>query len=71
MNLMAVDDEILTRGEVLTIKEVSNLLRVHPTTVYRLIRQGRIPSFQIGTEWRFLRPRIVRWMAEHPTGAPQ
>ena len=58
MNPMAVD------AEVLTLKEVSKLLRIHPSTVYKLIRRGKIPSFQIGTDWRFLKHRLVRWMAD-------
>jgi excisionase family DNA binding protein len=65
MNPMAVD------AKVLTVKEVSNLLRIHPSTVYRLIRQGKIPSFQIGTDWRFLKHRLVRWMADQSMGAAQ
>jgi excisionase family DNA binding protein len=62
MSLMAPN------AEVLTVKEVSDLLRVHPSTLYRLIRQGKIPSFQIGADWRFLRHRVVRWMAEQSIG---
>ena len=58
--------------EVLTVKEVSDLLRIHPSTLYRMIRQGKIPSFQIGADWRFLRHRLVRWMAERQSiGASQ
>jgi excisionase family DNA binding protein len=58
-----------TEPEVLTVKDVSDLLRVHPSTLYRLIRQGKIPSFQIGADWRFLKHRVVRWMAEQSIGA--
>ena len=58
-------------AEILTVKEVSDLLRVHRSTLYRLIRQGKIPSFQIGTDWRFLKHRLVRWMAQQSTGASQ
>jgi excisionase family DNA binding protein len=65
MNRMAVD------AEVLTVEEVSDLLRIDQSTLYRMIRQGKIPSFQIGTDWRFLRHRLVRWMAEQSIGAPQ
>ena len=50
--------------EVLTVKEVCKILRVHPSTVYKLTRQGRIPSFRVGTEWRFRADQIERWMAE-------
>ena len=51
-------------NEILTIKEVCDLLQVHPTTLYKLIRQGKIPSFRIGADWRFRRDEIERWMAE-------
>jgi excisionase family DNA binding protein len=37
----------------LTAKEVSEILRVHPVTLYRLLGEGRIPSFKIGGQWRF------------------
>ena len=58
-------------NEILTIKEVSDLLKIHPTTVYKLIRKGKIPSFRIGSDWRFRRDRIMRWMAEKSTHAQQ
>jgi excisionase family DNA binding protein len=49
--------------EVLTVKEVAALLRVNYTTVYKLAKDGRIPSsFRIGTKWRFRRDVIERWM---------
>jgi excisionase family DNA binding protein len=53
-----------TVHEVLTLKELCDLLRVHPSTIYKLLREGRIPSFRIGSEWRFRRDVILRWMAE-------
>jgi excisionase family DNA binding protein len=55
---MALDQEILT------LKGVSELLRVHPSTVHRMIREGRIPAFRIGLEWRFRTDRLMRWLAE-------
>ena len=57
--------------EVLTAREVGNLLRVHPTTVYKLVRQGKIPSFRIGSYWRFRTDLIERWMAEKSMYARQ
>jgi excisionase family DNA binding protein len=58
---MAADDEVLT------VKEVCELLRVGQSTLYRLIKQGKIPSFRIGKDWRFRTDVIVRWMAEQTT----
>ena len=57
--------------EVLTVKEVCEILRVHPATVYKLTRQGKIPSFRIGTDWRFRTDLIERWMAEQSMAVPQ
>jgi excisionase family DNA binding protein len=47
--------------EILTIKELSEHLRVHPTTIYRLLRQGKLPGFRIGSNWRFSRGAIEEW----------
>jgi excisionase family DNA binding protein len=39
-------------GEILTIAEVAQILRMHRNTVYRLIKRGDIPGFKIGVNWR-------------------
>jgi excisionase family DNA binding protein len=53
-----------TDDEVLTVKEVSEILQVHPKTVYKLAREGKIPAFRIGSDWRFRSDRVVRWIIE-------
>ena len=55
--------------DILTVKELSDLLRLHPTTVYKLARQGKIPSFRVGNEWRFRKDAIMRWLSEKSEGA--
>jgi excisionase family DNA binding protein len=51
--------------EVLTVREVGDPLRVHPYTVYKLIREGKIPSFRTRDgDWRFRRDVILRWITE-------
>jgi len=49
------------RDDIFTIKELSDHLRVHPTTIYRLLRQGRLPGFRVGSNWRFNRAAIEQW----------
>ena len=49
---------------VLTIGEVAEMLRVHPTTVYRLLKRGDIPGFKIGGNWRVSVNALDRWMSE-------
>lgn len=39
--------------QIMTARELAEILRIHPTTVYRLARQGQLPAFKIGSDWRF------------------
>jgi excisionase family DNA binding protein len=49
---------------VLTVNELSDYLKVHPTTIYRLLKAGQLPGFRIGSDWRFNVEEIERWLAE-------
>ena len=33
---------------VLTVKDLSHYLKVHPSTVYRLLKNGQLPAFRVG-----------------------
>jgi len=49
---------------VMTVQEVSDYLHVHKTTIYRLLKQNKIPAFHIGSDWRFNVESIDRWRLE-------
>jgi excisionase family DNA binding protein len=49
---------------VLTLEEVASYLRVHPSTIYRLLKKKRLPAFKVGTDWRFNVESIDRWLTE-------
>jgi excisionase family DNA binding protein len=48
-------------ANVLTLEEVASYLRVHPTTIYRLLKKRRLPAFRVGSDWRFNVESIDRW----------
>lgn len=52
---------------VMTVREVAAYLRVHPTTIYRLLKQGQIPGFRIDTDWRFHIKAIEEWQSRMET----
>jgi excisionase family DNA binding protein len=52
---------MIKESDLLTIAELSQHLRVHPTTIYRLLRHGRIPGFRVGSAWRFNKTAIENW----------
>ena len=50
--------------EVLTAKELSNLLNISKPMIYEQCKQGRIPHFKVGREYRFSVRAIQKWMLE-------
>jgi excisionase family DNA binding protein len=50
--------------KLVTVKELSNYLRVHPSTIYRLLKQGELPGFKLGSDWRFNLAAIDRWRVD-------
>jgi excisionase family DNA binding protein len=47
---------------VMTLDDVAQFLRVHPSTVYRLLKNRTIPAFKVGSDWRFNQDSIERWV---------
>jgi len=50
--------------EIMTAKEVADYLKLHPLTVHRYARDGKIPAFKIGTDWRFHKKYIDKWIKD-------
>jgi excisionase family DNA binding protein len=48
--------------EILTIREVAELLKINEKTAYRLAADGKIPGFKVGGSWRFERQEITSWI---------
>ena len=48
----------------LTIQEVARRFGVNVTTVYRLAKQGKLPAFKVGNQWRFSEARLEEWVAD-------
>jgi excisionase family DNA binding protein len=48
-------------SRLLTVKELSDYLRVHPSTIYRLLKRGDLPGIRLGSDWRFSVEAIELW----------
>ena len=48
--------------DVLTVTQVADYLKLHPLTVRRLAREGQIPAFKVGRQWRVNRDTFDKWM---------
>jgi excisionase family DNA binding protein len=49
-------------SDIMTAQDLSSYLKITTTTIYKLAQQGEIPSFKIGSEWRFKRELVDRWL---------
>ena len=58
-------------GDVLTIEELSFYLKIPKSTLYKLVREGRVPSQKVGRHWRFRKVAIDRWLDETRAEEPE
>lgn len=52
---------------LLTVREVSMLLRIHRPKVYDLIKDGTIEGFKLGSDWRVKRESVEKLIGPIPT----
>lgn len=55
-------------GDVLNIEELAAYLKISKSTLYKLVREGKIPSQKVGRHWRFRKKAIDRWLEETRPG---
>jgi excisionase family DNA binding protein len=62
---MDMDESYATDREenhsMMTVHELACYLRLSEAKVYRLANNGCIPSFRLGTSWRFRKDLIDEW----------
>jgi len=58
------------QGEVLTILELAAYLKIPKSTLYKLVREGKIPSQKVGRHWRFRKGAIDLWLEETRASKP-
>ncbi|MDR7513106.1 MAG: helix-turn-helix domain-containing protein [Armatimonadota bacterium] len=57
--------------EILTVEQAADLMQVHRITVYRYIREGRLPAVRLGKIYRLLSRDVEAFlnaMRHHPGG---
>lgn len=61
---------MVTLKEVLTIEELAAYLKIPKSTLYKVVREGKIPSQKVGRHWRFRKEAIDRWLEETRSSEP-
>ena len=65
---MTTNEEVkqALQGDIMTVGELAEFLRLHPSmqshpsTIYRLLRRGKLSAFKVGSDWGFSREAIER-----------
>lgn len=55
-------------GDVLTIDDLSEYLKISKSTLYKLVREGKVPCQKVGRHWRFHKEAIESWLRNDPQG---
>ena len=51
-------------AQVLTAEEVARYLRLHVKSIYRLVRERKIPGQKVGGRWRFHSDALEKWLKD-------
>ena len=54
--------------ELLDAKQVAAYLKLHEVTVLSFAREGKLPGFKVGREWRFRADAIRGWLERQGQG---
>ncbi|WP_420627383.1 PocR ligand-binding domain-containing protein [Candidatus Leptofilum sp.] len=57
-------------SQMLTAKDIQNLLEVDRSTVYRMAEDGRLPAIKVGRQWRFPAEKIEGWLSTQTALVP-
>ena len=53
-------------SDVMTIDDLSVYLKISKSTLYKLVREGKVPGQKVGRHWRFQKVGIDSWLAKKP-----
>lgn len=48
--------------DILTLKELQELLHIGKNTALRLVQSGEIEAFRVGKQWRIVKESIVKFL---------
>ena len=53
---------------LMTVRELSEYLKLAPLTVYRMVDRGELPAYKLGKHLRFEKKEIERFLKERKGG---
>ena len=69
VNIEEIRQILAPYPEMLTVDEVAAVLRVHPRSIQRWAREGRVTTVRVGRSYRIPRSDVLRWLLDATTPA--
>lgn len=60
----------MSNDEIMTLKEVAQLLKVAEKTLYTMAQNKELPAFKVRGQWRFRRQDINHWIDQQTERKP-
>ena len=58
--------EIKQFGDILTLQETAEYLKLSRPTIYLYVRKGKLPARKMGNKWRFSREALNKFLDQIP-----
>ena len=65
MEQNAIEEEVEDTCIMLRPSDISELLDLHPNTIYRLLQSGKLPARKVGGSWRISKKDLVDFIEKH------
>ena len=52
----------------MTVAELSEYLKLDKMTIYKMVKEKRLPAARIGKQYRFFREDVEAWIRSQSTG---
>lgn len=52
------------KDDILTLQELAVYLKIPESSLYKIVREGKVPAQKVGKHWRFSRSAIDAWIAQ-------
>jgi excisionase family DNA binding protein len=62
-------NNIFANDEILTVKQVAEMLQIGEQVIYRMANEGTIPCRKVGSSWRFSKLLIHLWLLGNHDGS--
>jgi excisionase family DNA binding protein len=56
---------------LLTSKEASQVLKIHPKVLERMAKRGEVPALKVGKFWRYRATTLDAWISSRPQSGRQ